>query len=275
MTTHKRFSIGKFLFLVAAQFMLLLLGMHMLFPKLWAVQIDFGFVYCLLLVPIFVCMLVINTFFEWGFHIFVLHYTIFPWFKHLNKQHTLHHTLTTIKLTQGRIILNEYPIDKEEKYEASSFPWYALAGFLAFFSFLLIPVQLFLLPNSPVLLGGYAAVTFSMILYEVFHAMEHFPYEWWEHAVQHSRLRRFWKKVYGFHHFHHFNIFTNEAISGFFGLPLADWAFGTYHMPKELLLSGRVATIAETEVKPPRRFVVWLMNWARTRQSKLRRLNKI
>jgi len=80
----------------------------------------------------------------------------------------------------------------------------------------LFGVQL-LLPRAPVLMGGYAAITWSMCLYEILHAIEHRPYEWWKHATEHPRFGAFWRKLYGFHHMHHANISCNEAISGFFG----------------------------------------------------------
>ena len=75
----------------------------------------------------------------------------------------------------------------------------------------------------------------------------------------------------GFHHFHHANVGANEAISGFFGLPVADWLFGTYHQPKELLLQGRMATAKDFAVKPPPAWVRALDEWARKRESALAR----
>ena len=66
---------------------------------------------------------------------------------------------------------------------------------------------------------------------------------------------------------HHANISCNEAISGFFGLPLADWILGTYHQPKELLLEGRLATAKDFAVPAPPPLVRWLDGWARSRES--------
>jgi hemolysin III len=110
-----------------------------------------------------------------------------------------------------------------------------------------------------------------MCLYEILHAIEHLPYEWWKHATEHPRLGFMWRQLYGFHHMHHANISCNEAISGFFGLPIADWVLRTYHQPKELLLEGRVATAKDFAVPPPPGFVRWLDAWARKRESRLRR----
>jgi len=122
-------------------------------------------------------------------------------------------------------------------------------------------------------MGGYAAITWSMCLYEILHAIEHRPYEWWKQATEHPRFGAFWRKLYGFHHMHHANISCNEAISGFFSLPIADWAFGTYHQPKDLLLEGRVATAKDFAVPPPLPFVRWLDAWARKREARVRHGN--
>jgi hemolysin III len=69
---------------------------------------------------------------------------------------------------------------------------------------------------------------------------------------------------------HHANILCNEAISGFFGLPIADWVLGTYHQPKELLLEGRVATAKDFSVPQPPLLVRWLDGWATRRESYIR-----
>src|SRR6266850_436271 len=136
------------------------------------------------------------------------------------------------------------------------------------FSIFWFSVQV-LLPRLPVLMGGYAAITWSMCLYEILHAIEHQPYEWWKRATEHPRLGGVWRKLYGFHHMHHANVSCNEAISGFFGLPIADWVLGTYHQPKELLLEGRVATARDFAVPRPPRIVQWLDGWARKREAQI------
>lgn len=270
-TPQKRFSIGKFLFLVALQFSLLLLGLSWLFPKTWAVQINAGLVSFVL---VFLGAHLFNCFFEWAFHRYVLHVTVVRWLHTFNVDHTHHHDLTNISLIRnrtgaGRIVLNVYPIEKEEQFEASAFPSYALCGFWAVFTAPFIGLQL-LLPHAPILLGGYAALTFSMVSYEVFHAVEHYPYEWWQRAIEHPRFGSVWRNVYAFHHFHHYNRNTNEAISGFFGLPIADVVFRTFSLPKRLLLNDRIATVEEFQVKPPWQFVQRIDTWARKRQAKLR-----
>ncbi len=267
-----RFSIWRFSLWLTFQFALLLVGMRFLAPAVWARQIAAGpgaIVLTFLAVHLVIC------FFEWGFHRYVLHATVVPWLKRFSRGHRNHHALTNIQLRRdeagpGRVVLNRYPIVDQEQFEDSAFPVYALLAFWALFTPLLIVAQRFL-PGAPVYLAGYAAVAWSMASYEIFHAIEHLPYSWWERAVEHPRFGRLWRAVYGFHHFHHANVGSNEAISGFFGLPLADWVFRTHHQPADLLLHGRMATAKDFAVRPPWRFVAWLDRWARAREAKIMR----
>jgi hemolysin III len=167
-------------------------------------------------------------------------------------------------------VLNEYPIVHEDQFESSAFPVYALVSFWALFTPLLVGLQL-LFPRLPVMLGGYAGIAWSMVLYEILHAIEHWPYEWWSKATEHPRFGAFWRLLYGFHLMHHANVGCNEGIGGFFGLPLADWCFATYHQPKQLLLEGRKATAKDFAIRPPRVFVRWLDRWSRKRETTILR----
>jgi hemolysin III len=272
---HEKFSIFWFTVQVVAQIAGLVALFRFGLPGVWEQQLAAGpgaFIAC------FLAMHMVMCFFEWGFHRYVLHGLVSPVLVRFVRAHRNHHGLTPIKLqpvAQGsdRFVLNRYPIMGADQYEDSAFPWYATMGFWAFFTPLLVGVQL-LLPTMPVMLAGYAAITFSMMLYEILHAIEHLPYEWWKGAVEHPVFGRMWTSIYGFHHFHHANVGANEAISGFFGLPVADWCFGTYHQPKELLLEGRVATAKDFAVKPPPGWVRSLDDWARKRESEIMRQRK-
>jgi hemolysin III len=270
--TAKKFSIFWFSVQLVVQYGLLLTALRVFLPpRMWDRQLAAG---PLALVLVFLAMHMVMCFFEWAFHRYVLHAITASWLTRFAASHRTHHGLTPIRLqpvSEGsdRYVLNRYPITEDDQYEASSFPPYALVAFWVFFTPLLVGVQL-LLPGLPILIGGYSAVTLSMCLYEVLHALEHQPYEWWKHATEHPTLGAVWRKIYGFHHMHHANTLCNEAISGFFGLPIADWAFGTYHQPKELLLSGRVATAKDFAVSPPPALVRWLDGWARQRETGLR-----
>lgn len=270
-----KFSIFWFSLQALGQYGLLLLAFRFFLPDVWAKQFAAGWLALLLTflaAHLFIC------FFEWAFHRYVLHSVTTPWLLWFARGHRSHHGLTPIRLqpvTDGsdRYVLNRYPITEEAQNVDSAFPVYAIVAFWVLFTPLLVGVQL-LLPNAPVLMGGYAAITFSMCLYEILHAIEHRPYEWWKRATEHPRTGGIWRRIYGFHHMHHANISCNEAISGFFSLPIADWVFGTYHQPKELLLEGRVATAKDFAVPPPPRWVRWLDAWARKRESELRRRKK-
>ena len=271
-TPQKRFSILRFVLEVLGQFGVLLVVLRWGFPGVWHRQIAAG---AGALLVSFLAWHMVLAFFEWGFHRYVLHAITSRWLTYFARGHRCHHGLTPIRLQAApdggdRYILNRYPITEEEQYENSAFPVYATAAFWVLFTPVLIGVQL-LLPRQPILLGGYAAITWSMLLYEVLHAIEHQPYDWWKHATEHPRFGRMWSALYGFHHMHHANIACNEAIGGFFGLPIPDWLFGTYHQPKELLLEGRLATARDFAVPPPPPLVRWLDRWARKRESEIHR----
>ena len=269
MSTHaKRFSIARFSAFAVLQFAFLLLLLRLVFPRLWERNAAAGIWW---FIAAFLAIHLLLAFFEWFFHRYVLHGVTMRWLQHFATGHRHHHSLTPIRLRpvaegSDRFVLNEYPITRQEQYEDSAFPPYALAGFWVFFTPLLIGLQL-LLPRLPILLGGYAAITWSMILYEVLHAIDHWPYEWWKNATEHPRFGAFWRLLYGFHLMHHANIGCNEAISGFFSLPVPDWCFGTYHQPRQLLLEGRLATAKDFSVRQPRAVVRWLDRWVRRRES--------
>jgi hemolysin III len=268
----RRFSIARFSLLVLLQLVLLYMALHALFPSVWARQRASG---ALTFIAVFVVMHLFLCFFEWFFHRYVLHGVTTWWLREFARRHRHHHSLTPIRLrpvAQGsdRVVLNEYPIIHEEQYPNSAFPVYALVAFWALFTPLLVGMQM-LVSRLPVLLAGYSAIAWSMTLYEVLHAIDHWPYEWWRKATEHRRFGALWRRLYGFHLMHHANIGCNEAIAGFFGFPIADWCFGTYHQPKELLLEGRIATAKDFAVRPPHRFVRWLDRWARKREAKILR----
>jgi len=176
-----------------------------------------------------------NAKFEFFFHRYVLHSKVFRWFEKFYRDHTLHHALTNIYLRKPPLtedglskVVNHYPITEEKQYESSFFPYWGLAGFTLFFSPLTIFLQ-WLLPNWPIILGNFIAITFSYCLYELLHAIEHVPYEtFWKKFVESPRLGTLGKKIYGFHQFHHYEVKCNMAISGFFGLPVFDWLFWVF-----------------------------------------------
>lgn len=269
---RRRFSIARFLLVMAFQVALLVFGLQLAFPGIWRRQFEAGPVAFLL---IFVGWHLFLSLVEWFLHRYMLHFVTFSLLRKFAAEHRLHHSLTAIRLRPAaagsdRVILNEYPITQEEQFESSAFPFYSLSIFWLLFTPLVVGLQL-AWPKLPFVLGGYAAIAWSMALYEIVHAIDHWPYEWWRAAIEHRLYGPFWKRVYGFHLMHHANVSCNEAISGFFLLPVTDWCFGTYHLPEQLLLEGRKATAREFTVDPPRGFVRKLDRWARRRETRSQR----
>ncbi|HEY0944499.1 MAG TPA: hypothetical protein VGD81_04500 [Opitutaceae bacterium] len=203
-----------------------------------------------------------NCFVEYFFHRYVLHKPVIPLLSHFYRQHTLHHSLTRIgrqRTPQGRMvpfIENIYPITRSEQTEASFFPWYTLAVF-ALGVTPLLALGHWLAPSFPWFVAGYAAMACSLVIYEGFHAIEHWPIERWAPLLEHARWGRLWRKIYSFHLRHHAVIDCNEGVSGFFTLPLADWLFGTCVFPKTLYADNSEWQEAQFERPRPR----WLVRW--------------
>jgi hemolysin III len=277
---HKDEAEGRFsaLFFVRA-IVLSLLG---LFAALWLVspttfKIQFE-ARPMSLLATFVSVHMACAFVEYFFHRYVLHKP-FPFLTYFYKQHTLHHALTRIAPLKPRTgaqppaevtVVNKYPITEEEQHEASFFPWYSLLVFAAFGTpFFVIAQRMW--PEAPVFLGGYLAIAWSLTLYELLHAFEHKPADVWEPLFEHPKFGKFWRIFYQFHEGHHAMIEANESISGFFGLPITDWIFGTWVKPATLYAHGTKVPLEAFEPPKPRlpirildRFVQTI---ARTRRS--------
>jgi len=194
----------------------------------------------------------------------VLHKPVFPFLSYFYRQHTHHHSLTRItrRRTPGGLdvnfVENFYPIVKEEQKEASFFPWYTFIVF-AFILTPLFALLQWLVPSLPWFMAGYAALASSLLIYEIFHAIEHWSFETWSPLIDHARWGAFWRKVYSFHLRHHAVIDCNEAISGFFILPVADWVFGTCVIPGVLYKHGQTVADEKEFLSPrPIGFIRWL-----------------
>lgn len=167
--------------------------------------------------------------FEWFYHRYVLHMVVIFW-KVLISQtrtHGIHHGLTNVTTR-----MCEFPIEHSGQIESSTFPFYAPSAFSAFFALSIVPLQM-VFPGSPVAVSCFAAVTFSLILYETYHAAMHLEYErWWSKGVERYP---FVYKVYCFHFVHHYRPGCNLAIGGFsFVIWLWDWLMGTLWTPLSL-----------------------------------------
>jgi hemolysin III len=251
------FSLPVFVLTVLGSLAVLLASLRLLFPALWEAQ---------MVAPLwsgvaaFLALSLLNCFIEYVFHRYVLHKPAIPLLRRFYRQHTLHHALTRIARKATRdgkglmFIENKYPILEEEQHEASFFPWYTLVTFAAILTPLLSLLQ-WALPTVPWFFAGFAALASSLTIYELVHAIEHWSLDRWEPLIVHPRWGRFWRAAYSFHLRHHAVIDCNESISGFFCLPLADWAFGTCLMPKSIYADGDAWTPGEFTSPRP----VWLI----------------
>ncbi|MCW5548092.1 MAG: hypothetical protein KIT44_03940 [Opitutaceae bacterium] len=255
--TEPKFSLGLFLLVNSLSFAGLCGLVALIAPAVWSAQLAAGWPAVL---GVFLGVHLAAAFVEFFFHRYVLHAPLIPFLAYFYKQHTLHHALTRIGYQKGRqagetiphLVENVYPITEEKQYEASYFPWYSLIVFTGVAALVLVPLQFFI-PAAPILLGGMIAVLWSLVLYETIHAIEHLPQEVWDRLVARPRTGRFWRKAYAFHLRHHADIRCNEAISGFFALPLVDFLFGTYVDPNTLYRHGQSA-LPEEFVSPRPRF---------------------
>lgn len=198
------------------------------------------------------------AFFEFFFHRYVLHSVFWRFLRGLARKHRKHHGLThVVELKTGPAVLdrvgvrNCYPIVEPTQIESSAFPAYALVTFWGIFSPLIIGLQL-AMPTLPWLICGYLAVAWSLWLYETMHAIEHLDYEkvWRPLIERKTLLGRIARKAYGFHLMHHSKDRVNQAISGFFGLPVPDWVFRTFFVPDQLPLPNAVVD-PKTQIPPP------------------------
>lgn len=257
---EEKFSLPLFLFTVTVSLAALIGLVWLVAPAaIWQAQIAFRvgpFIGCFLAVHLLTCC------FEYFFHRYVLHKPVVGFLSRFYKQHTLHHNLTRIgrrRTPGGRdvpFVENIYPVTTPEQGEASFFPWYTLFAFAAAM-FPAFGLMQWLMPTWPWFLGGFGALAFALALYEIFHAIEHWSFERWAPLIESKNLGWFWRKVYSFHLRHHAVIDCNEGISGFFTLPVFDWVFGTFILPKTLFADGTEWQAGEFKSPRPYAFIRW------------------
>lgn len=263
-SAHEQFSLPLFALTVVGTLAALFGAVRMALPVVWNQQFQ---------IPLwrgiaaFFAISLLNCYVEFFFHRYVLHTPAIPFLRRLYRQHTLHHAITRIGRKPGRdgrgilFIENKFSITEPEQGEASFFPWYSLAVFALIFTPLLALLQ-WALPAFPWFLSGYSALAASLALYELLHAINHWPFEKWEPLIQHPRWGAFWQPAYAFHLRHHAVIDCNESISGFFGLPLADWTFGTCVIPQTVYADGEEWTPDKFLSPRPRSVIRKLDAWA-------------
>jgi hemolysin III len=260
----EEFSLPLFMLTVLATLAGLFATLRLFAPRVWDAQF---------LAPVwkgaiaFLVISLVNTFIEYFFHRYVLHTPAIPLLRQLYKQHTLHHALTRIARKRGSdghgilFIENKFPMTEPEQGEASFFPWYSLAVFAGLLSPLLALLE-WLLPSFPWFFAGFGALAVSLSLYEVLHAINHWPFEKWAPLIQHPRWGRIWRPAYAFHLRHHAVTDCNESISGFFGLPVADWVFGTCVIPQTVYAEDEEWTPDKFRSPSPRGIIKRLDAWA-------------
>ena len=257
---EEKFSLPLFLFTVTVSLAALIGLVWLVAPAaIWQAQITFR------VVPFIVCFLAVHLLtccFEYFFHRYVLHKPVVGFLSRFYKQHTLHHNLTRIgrrRTPGGRdvpFIENIYPVTTPEQGEASFFPWYTLFAFAAAM-FPAFGLMQWLMPTWPWFFAGFGALAFSLALYEIFHAIEHWSFERWAPLIESEHFGWFWRKMYSFHLRHHAVIDCNEGISGFFTLPVFDWVFGTFILPKTLFTDGTEWQANEFKSPRPYAFIRW------------------
>ena len=257
---HESFSLWLFLLTIALTTAGLCLILRAVAPSVWQAQwLAPGWAFALA----FVVLSLVNCFVEYFFHRYVLHRPAIPGLGRLYRQHTLHHALTRIARKPSRdgrgllFVENKFPIVEPEQGEGSFFPWYSLAIFTACLTPMLATLQ-WIFPTVPWFVGGFAALVTSITLYEVLHAINHWPFEQWAPLIDHPRWGWFWRPVYSFHLRHHAVIDCNESVSGFFGFPIADWTFRTCVIPPTIYADGEEWQAANFTAPRPQGLIRWL-----------------
>jgi hemolysin III len=270
--SEEHFSFPLFLSTVVATLAGLTALLRWVLPGWWTEQFAAGPFHWL---AAFMAVSLLNCFVEYFFHRYLLHAAPVPLFRYFYRQHTLHHGLTHV-VRRPRpggggyyVIENRFPIETREQGEASFFPWYSLATFALLLTPLLAALQ-WLLPAFPWMLCGYAALASSIVLYEGLHSINHWPIETWQPLIEHPRWGRLWRPLYSFHLRHHAVPDCNESVSGWFGLPIADWAFGTCVIPATMYADGEAWDPEKFRRPTPRWPIARLDSWVAARTARRR-----
>jgi sterol desaturase/sphingolipid hydroxylase (fatty acid hydroxylase superfamily) len=243
---------------IALQLVALLAFVRYFFASTWDQQLSSGS--WAIVLTCLICNLVL-CFGEYFFHRYVIHIETVRFMRDFCAGHLTHHKLTSIRFDDAENrVRSAFPISDVEHDDQATFPPCALIAFFAFFTPFFAPMA-FSFPRLPILIGGYTAIAIAHFLYEMIHMVHHKPYDvWWKDKLSGRIFGEAWRTLYGFHQAHHANYRCNLNVAGFFGIPLADMAFGTYKQPEALLLDGTPATkeSARRLTPQPRWPISWL-----------------
>lgn len=247
--TRYRGSSALFALFIALHLVVLFAAIRFFFPYTWEQQLAAG------PVAIVLTGLGCNLMFCFGeylFHRYLLHMETVSHLRRLCVSHLSHHKLTSIRIDDAsQTVQSAYAIEDPEHDDSATFPPWALVAFFAFFT-PFFAVTAFSFPQFPILIGGYTAIAIAHYLYETIHVAHHQPYEtWWKPKIEGGAFGIIWQKLHGFHQAHHANYKCNMNVAGFYGLPVADWVFGTYRKPDPLLVHGATATKASARRLTP------------------------
>lgn len=260
-----RFNFFQFIVVTVAQLAVVLLAFHFLLPNLFVAELQNP---TLLVGTAFVLGLPLSLF-EYLYHRYLLHQAILPFMGIMHASHKEHHDLTNVKapvVARNPDTLvpvnNRYAVESPEQEEAMMFPGYALSIFYSIFLILLaLPLKL-LFPQIPAILGTIGAVTCMYVGYEVWHAIQHFPYtRFWKPLLYDRPYSALIRRIYSFHLGHHFRPKSNLAVVGFWGWAVWDYMFGTHKRPLNLPLPGESVTWKDGELPKPRGLVKLLDTW--------------
>lgn len=260
---HEQFPLPLFALTILTTLTGLLAVLRFIAPHVWTEQFLSPFwkgAVAFLLISL------VNCFAEYFFHRYVLHTPAISVLRRLYRQHTLRHALlqTARKpCLEGRGILfiqDKFPILEPANGRASLFRWYTPAVFAVVLS-LLFSLLEWLFPSFPWFFAGFSAVAVSVSLYGMVHTLDHWPLEKWEPLIEHSRWGRFWRWAYAFRLQHCAVPDCNESVSGFFGLPLGDWVFGTCVFPRIIYADSEEWAPDTFRSPQPRGFIRWLDVW--------------
>jgi hypothetical protein len=206
--------------------------------------------------------------FEYLYHRYLLHSAVLPFLRSMNRAHTHHHGLTTVKAPvtphepeKMVPVFNEYSIVEEHQEESMMFPVYAISIFYVVFLILLaLPFKL-LFPGQPIIASVLFTATLCYTAYELWHQVLHLPFDSFWKPLMTGRKRRAVRHVYAFHLMHHWKPTCNLAVVGFWGLAIWDHIFGTHRRPHNLPLKGSEVNYKDISLSKPRWPISTLDKW--------------